>query len=65
VSSRLHGASQDSEGGFIGRMFVFALVGTLMATLANAKSFGPAQAEVMRAVATNVQMGIVPGSGHK
>ena len=45
-------------------MFVFALVGTLMATLANAKSFGPTQAEVMRAVATNVQMGIVPGSGH-
>jgi pimeloyl-ACP methyl ester carboxylesterase len=45
-------------------MFVFALVGTLMATLANAKSFGPAQAEVMRAVATNVQIGIVPGSGH-
>lgn len=46
-------------------MFVFALVETLMATLANAKSFGPAQAEVMRAVATNAQMGIVPGSGHK
>jgi pimeloyl-ACP methyl ester carboxylesterase len=28
------------------------------------KSFGPGQAEVMRSVATNVQMGIVPRSGH-
>jgi pimeloyl-ACP methyl ester carboxylesterase len=28
------------------------------------KSFGPAQAEVLRNVATNVQMGIIPGSGH-
>ena len=28
------------------------------------KSFGPAQAEVLRNVATNVQMGIIPRSGH-
>jgi pimeloyl-ACP methyl ester carboxylesterase len=28
------------------------------------KSFGPAQAEVLRVVATNVTMGIVSGSGH-
>ena len=28
------------------------------------KSFGPAQAEVLRNVATNVQMAIIPRSGH-
>jgi pimeloyl-ACP methyl ester carboxylesterase len=28
------------------------------------KSFGPAQAQVLRNVATNVQMGIIPRSGH-
>jgi len=32
--------------------------------LGASKSFGPAQAEVLRAAASNVTAGIVPDSGH-
>ena len=32
--------------------------------LGGEKSFGAAEADVLRVVATNVTMGIVPGSGH-